>query len=294
MENSDKNANQADRSWTAAEWLKPGARWTLLFIGNRGKPITLKRFKGMVLITLFGLILVVALAVGLYWWNRSILQEKNLLDSKLQELSGQNQELRHERDILLTRLVIAESRTLEKQDRALAGQSDEEKEIPVQTGQVTNDQTTLPPSAITTTNNGDQIKVKAQPDSESTAAGLSVAIEDFKLSVKSSNNSLRVRFKLKNTSSDSRHVSGHAIVVLKGEKIQENQWVSLPGISLIGGKPTGKQQGNAFGIKNFRMMQFTAAKSHSPELFQTASVYVFAKTGELLLEQDFPVKLSRR
>ncbi|MEX1346488.1 MAG: hypothetical protein AB1Z31_02050 [Desulfobacterales bacterium] len=291
MGNSDKNSNQADRSSTAAEWLNPGARWTLLFIGNRGKPITIKRFKGMVLITLCGLGLVIALAVGLYWWNRSILQEKNLLDSKLQELTEQNQELRHERDILLTRLVIAESRALEKQDSVLERQSDEEP--PGQTGQVIYDSVSSPPPAMTTTNNGDQIKVKAQPDAESTAAGLSVAIEDFKLSVKSSNNSLRVRFKLKNTSSDSRHVSGHAIVVLKGEKIQENQWVSLPGISLIGGKPTGKQQGNAFGIKNFKMMQFTANKSRSPELFQTASVYVFAKTGELLLEQDFPVKLSR-
>lgn len=291
MENSDKNSNQADRSSTAAEWLNPGARWTLLFIGNRGKPITLKRFKGMVLITLFGLGLVIALAVSLYWWNRSILQEKNLLDSKLQELTERNQKLRHERDILLTRLVIAESRTLDKQDSALEKQADEE--LPGQTGQVTNDAASSPPPTMTTTNNGDQIKVKVQPDSESTEVGLSVAIEDFKFSAKSSNNSLRVRFKLKNTSSDSQHVAGHAIVVLKGEKIQENQWVSLPRISLIGGKPTGKQQGNAFGIKNFKIMQFTASKSHSPELFQTASVYVFAKTGELLLEQDFPATLSR-
>jgi hypothetical protein len=291
MGNSDKNSNQADRSSTAAEWLNPGARWTLLFIGNRGKPITLKRFKGMVLITLFAVGLVIALAAGLYWWNRSILQEKNLLESKLQELTEQNQELRHERDILLTRLVVSESRTLEKQDSAPERQSDEEP--PAQTGQETNEAVSSPPPAMTTTNNGDPIKVSAQPDSESTEAGLSVAIEDFKLSVKSGNNSLRVRFKLKNTSSDSQHVSGHAIVVLKGEKIQENQWVSLPGISLIGGKPTGRQQGNAFGIKNFKIMRFTASKSRSPELFQTASVYVFAKTGELLLEQDFPVKLSR-
>ncbi len=291
MENSDKNSNQADRSATAAEWLNPGTRWTLLFIGNRGKPITLKRFKGMVLITLFGLILVVAIAGGLYWWNRRIVQEKHLLDSKLQELTEQNQELRHERDILLTRLVIAKSRTLEKQDSVLERQSDEEPPGP--TGKVKNDAGSSPPSALTPTNNGDQIKVMAQQDSESTAAGMSVAIEDFKLSVKSSNNSLRVRFKLKNTSSDSQHVSGHAIVVLKGEKIKENQWVSLPGISLIEGRPTGKQQGNAFGIRNFKIMRFTASKSRSPELFQTASVYVFAKTGELLLEQDFPVKLSR-
>ena len=197
MGNSDKNSNQADRSSTAAEWLNPGARWTLLFIGNRGKPITLKRFKGMVLITLFAVGLVIALAAGLYWWNRSILQEKNLLESKLQELTEQNQELRHERDILLTRLVVAESRTLEKQDSAPERQSDEEP--PAQTGQETNDAESSAPPAMTTTNNGDQIQVNAQPDSESTEAGLSVAIEDFKLSAKSGNNSLRVRFKLKNT-----------------------------------------------------------------------------------------------
>ena len=291
MGNSDKNSNQADRSSTAAEWLNPGARWTLLFIGNRGKPITIKRFKGMVLITLFAVGLIIALAAGLYWWNRSILQEKNLLESKFQELTEQNQELRHERDILLTRLVVAESRTLEKQDSAPERQSDEEP--PAQTEQETSDAESSDPPAMTTMNNGDQIQVNAQPDSESKEAGLSVAIEDFKLSAKSGNNSLRVRFKLKNTSSDSQHVSGHAIVVLKGEKIQENQWVSLPGISLIGGKPTGRQQGNAFGIKNFKIMRFTANKSRSPELFQTASVYIFSKTGELLLEQDFPVKLSR-
>ena len=197
--------------------------------------------------------------------------------------------MRHERDILLTRLVVAESRTLEKQDSAPERQSDEEP--PGQTGQEINEAVSSPPPAMITTNNGDPIKVNAQPDSESTEEGLSVAIEDFKLSVKSSNNSIRVRFKLKNTSSDSQHVTGHAIVVLKGENIQENQWVSLPGISLIGGKPTGRQQGNAFGIKNFKIMRFTTNKLRSLELFETASVYVFAKTGELLLEQDFPVKL---
>jgi hypothetical protein len=292
MGNSDKNSNQADRSSTAAEWFSPGARWTLLFIGNRGKPITLKRFKGMVLITLFAVCLVIAIAGGLYWWNRSILQEKNLLESKLQKLTEQNQELRHERDILLTRLVVAESRTLEKQDSASEKPPDEEP--PGQTGQETNDAASSPSPTMTTTNNGDQIGVNAQPDSESIEAGVSVAIEDFKSLVRSGNNSLRVQFKLKNTSSDSQHVSGHAIVVLKGEKIQENQWVSLPDISLVEGKPTGRQQGSAFGIKNYKIMRFRASKSHSPDMFQTASVYVFTKTGELLLEQDFPVKLSRR
>ena len=291
MANSNKNSTQEDRSASAAEWFKPDARWTLLFVGNRGKPITLKRFKGIVLLTFLTICLLIALAVGLYWWNRSTLNEKTVLESQLTDLRKQNQELRHEKDILLTRLVVAESRTLEKQGDAPGIQY--EKEPPGHTEQDTNDAEPSLPPAVTTTMNEAPDQVNAQPAGESTGAVLKVAVENFKYSVTPGKNSVRIQFKLKNTSPDSRPVSGHAIVVLKGEEIEENQWVSLPGISLIQGKPTGKQQGNAFGIRNFRIMKFKLSKSHSPERFQTASVFVFAKTGELLLEQDFPVKPSQ-
>ena len=199
--------------------------------------------------------------------------------------------MRYEKDILLTRMVVAESRTPEKQGSEPEKQIDEES--PGQTEQDTTSTEQSVPLAMTTTTTEGQNQVKVQPDSDPAGSGLSVAIENFKLSVKSGNNSIRVQFKLKNTSPYSQHVSGHAIVVLKGEKIQQNQWVSLPGISLIEGKPTGRQQGNAFGISNFKIMRFTASQPHSPEKFQTASVYVFAQTGELLLEQDFPTKLLR-
>jgi hypothetical protein len=289
MVNSKETSNQADRSSTTAKWLSSDTRWTLLFIGNRGKPIKLKRFKGMVIFNLLILCVVIVLAAGLFMWNRNILHEKNQLESHLNKLEELNQELRHEKDILLTRMVVAESRTPEKQGRAPEKQIDEES--PRQTAQDTTDAEPSVPAAMTTTKTEDQNQVKVQPDSDPPGSGLSVAIENFKLSVKSGNNSLRVQFKLKNTSPYSQHVSGHAIVVLKGEEIQQNQWVSLPRISLIEGKPTGRQQGNAFGISNFKIMRFTASKPHSPDKFQTASVYVFAQTGELLLEQDFAAKL---
>jgi len=291
MVNSNKNSNQADRSSITAKWFNPETRWTLLFIGNRGKPITLKRFKGMVLFTLLVLGGIIVLAAGLFFWNRNILNEKNQLESHLKKLEEQNQELRHERDILLTRMVLAEAMTPEKQGSATENQTTEKSSE--QAAQETADAEQSVPPAVTTTKAEDQNQVKLQPDSDPPGSGLSVAIEEFKLSVKSGNNSLRVQFKLKNTSPYSQHVSGHAIVVLKGEEIQPNLWVALPGISLIEGKPTGRQQGNAFGISNFKIMRFTASKPQSPEKFQTASVYVFAQTGELLLEQDYPAKILR-
>jgi hypothetical protein len=291
MVNPKKDSNQADCPSITAKWFNPDTRWTLLFIGNRGKPITIKRFKGIVLFTLLLICVVIVLAAGLFMWNRNISHQKNQLESHLNKLEEQNQQLRYEKDILLTRMVVAESRKPEKQGIEPEQQIDEES--PGQTEQDTTSTEQSVPSAVTSTTTEGQNQVKVQPDSDPAGSRLSVAIENFKLSVTSGNNSLRVRFKLKNTSPYSQHVSGHVIVVLKGEEVQQNQWVSLPGISLIEGKPTGKQQGNAFGISNFKIMRFTASQPDSPEKFQTASVYVFAQTGELLLEQDFPAKLLR-
>jgi len=291
MVNSKENAKHADRSGTTAKWFNPETRWTLLYIGNRGKPITLKRFKGMVLFTLLVIGVTIVLAVGLFYWNRNILGEKNQLESHLKKLTEQNQKLRHERDILLTRLVVAESRALYNQGNISGNQTDEES--PEQTAQDTNRAEQPAPFVMTPAETGDQNQVTVQPDSAPAVSGLSVAIEKFQLSVKSGNNSLRVQFKLKNTSLHSQHVAGHAIVVLKGEDVQRTQWVSLPRLSLVAGKPTGRQQGNAFGISNFKIMRFTISAPPSPEKFQTASVYVFTQTGELLLEQDFPVNLLR-
>jgi hypothetical protein len=291
MVNSKDNSNQADRTSTTAKWFDPKTRWTLLFIGNRGKPITLKRFKGMVIFNLLVICVVFALAAGLFMWNRDILDEKNQLESHLNRLAEQNRELRHEKDILLTRMVIAESRISEKQGSAPGKQIYEESSR--QIAQDASDAAQFFPPATSTTETDGQNQIKVQPDSDPAGSGLSVAIENFKLSVRSGNDSLRVQFKLKNTSPYSQYVSGHVIVVLKGEEIQQNQWVSLPGISLIEGKPTGRQHGNAFGISNFKIMRFTANKPPSAEKFQIASVYVFAQTGELLVEQDFPAKLLR-
>ena len=148
MVNSKENSNRADRSSTAAKWFNPKTRWTLLFIGNHGNPITLKRFKGMVIFNLIVIGVVFALAAGLFMWNRNILDEKNQLESHLNKLEEQNRELRHEKDILLTRMVVAESRTSEKQGNAPEKQIDEDSSR--QTVRDTTDAEQFAPPAMST------------------------------------------------------------------------------------------------------------------------------------------------
>ncbi|UCD81982.1 MAG: hypothetical protein JSW26_11310, partial [Desulfobacterales bacterium] len=125
-----------------------------------------------------------------------------------------------------------------------------------------------------------------QSDSE-----LSVDLENFQISPIPDENLLRVQFKIKNTSANSQRVSGHTVVVLKGDQISQDRWMTIPSMPLVDGKPTGNQRGHSFGINYFKTMRFSANYPKSPEEYQFATVYVFTRQGELLFEKDYPVRL---
>jgi hypothetical protein len=118
----------------------------------------------------------------------------------------------------------------------------------------------------------------------------SVAVANFKISRESNNQYLSAEFRIKNTSSEQQRVEGHAIVVLKGDDLLKDQWLVMPAVGLAGEKPSGKR-GKRFSIQRFRTMNFTAKAPDHSDQFETAAVYVFTRSGEPLLEQDFEVKL---
>ncbi|MBT8372264.1 MAG: hypothetical protein KJO34_14960 [Deltaproteobacteria bacterium] len=289
MADRKKNLKHVPRSFKTNKRPKPDKRWTLLFIGNHGRTITLKRFKGMVLLTLVALTAAIVIAAGLFIWNQSILHEKAVIESKLNSLKASIDSVRHEKDILMTRLVLAESRVQEKLADSPQNKLDEE---PID--QDTDDSETVTPStpAVAKAEPApDQKQAAPQPDSDRSEINLSVAIENFKATIRPESNTLRVQFKIKNTSPNSQHVSGHAVVVLKGKQILPAHWLSIPGMRLIEGKPSGKKRGYAFGINYFKTMRFTTKAPKFREKYQSAAVYVFTRDGRLLLEQDFAVKL---
>jgi hypothetical protein len=289
MENSSKNSNNADRALKSSLGSKPDNRWTILFIGNHGKTITLKRFKGMVLLTLIVLCISIAITVGLLFLGLNMRREKDQLEANLKSLEQQIKDLRYEKDVIMTKLVLAESLTKKDPAKKLQKRSE-----PASTERNNSDaKETKAPIPTAKTQKVTPVKKVDEPppaviQSESAP---SVAVENFTVSPKANENLLRVRFKIKNTSPNSQHVSGHAIVVLKGDQLQQNKWLTIPKLSLSDGKPTGRQRGYAFGINNFKTMSFKTNLPQSLEAYQKATVYVFTKKGELLLEQDFPVNL---
>jgi hypothetical protein len=289
MDNFSEASKKSDRFSNPAKRPKPAGRWTLLFIGNHGRTITLKRFKGMVLLTLLVLCISIAITVGLLFLSLNIRQDKAQLESQMNDLKSQIKTLRYEKDVLMTRLVLAESHSKEN-----AGKIQEKQEASDPAAEAGNDSAKPEqPTAVTASPKAAPVPEQNESDEAAGQADtqLSVALEDFQLSPKPDENLLRFQFKIKNTSANSQRVSGHTVVVLKGDQISQAKWMAIPAMPLVDGKPTGRHKGHTFGINYFKTLRFSSNYPKYPDEYQVATVYVFSRRGELLLAEDFPVKL---
>jgi hypothetical protein len=281
-----KDSNQIPRRAKSGKRPKQDRRWTLLFIGNHGRTVTFKRFKGMVILAFAVLLLSFGISVGLFTWNLKIIVDNHGLKNDLINLNSQIDTLRHDKDILMTRLVVAESKvekSTDGQDKAPVSEETARQEERIAEEKVEKTRVALkktePPSP------GQDAPQQSSPPADS---GLSVTVEDFQISNRYDDNRFKVMFKVKNTSPNSQRVSGYVIVVIKGDN---TDWLPIPWVPLVDGRPTGKRRGQVFGINYFKTMRLSAQAPKNPEKFQTATVFVYTREGELLLEKQYPVKL---
>jgi outer membrane biosynthesis protein TonB len=266
-------------------------RWTLLFIGDHGNVITLKHFKAIVMVIGSLFFLAVVGALVLFFQHQGALRQNKDLQKHFTDSRKQIEKLRHEKEILMARLVRAEART--KENVA------EDRQIPLKTKDA---QPTAPvpqvaskPKPVKTAEKKSAVSQAAPPEpaaaeTDEAEPVISVAVENFQVLRESGNKNLNAQFKIKNTSTAPQRVDGRIVVVLKGDGLQVNQWLVMPAVGLAGDKPSGKR-GKSFSIQRFRTMNFTSIAPNYSDQFQSAAVYVFSKSGELLLEQEFSVEL---
>jgi hypothetical protein len=257
-----------------------------MFIGNHGRTITLKRFKSMVILIFAVLVASIGISAGLFVWNQKIIMDNHDLKDDLKNLNKRVDTLRYDKDILMTRLVLAESKVQENLSSQTKKSAD--KKLPNQKPRRSDNDDKAKQLAEKKNKLPEPKQAEPQPNSAPVDSRLSVGIENFQISNLPDDNRLRVLFKIKNTTLNSQRVSGSTIVVLKGE---QTNWLPIPWMPLVDGRPTGKQRGHSFGINYFKTMSLSTQLPKFPEKFQTASIYVFTHEGELLLEKTYPVKL---
>jgi hypothetical protein len=269
---------------------KPDKRWTILFIGDHGKVVTLKRFKSVVFFSGLIFILLLASMVLLIWYSQNLKVKSDKLQSSMDIWEKRVKELRHEKDILMARLVLAESRA----KSSVSEKSENKEKIQVQSENQDLSARQLEAQQFEKKEKALASLPAPEPDvdAEPPDIKLSVDVEEFLAQHVSGQNKLKIQFKVKNTSPISKRVSGHTIVVLKNDDLGPEMWFSIPALGLVDGKPTGKQRGHRFSINHFRTMRFTANAPQTLAKYNTAAVYVFADDGEFLLEKNFPVEFA--
>ncbi|MBT8357137.1 MAG: hypothetical protein HKO79_02140 [Desulfobacterales bacterium] len=237
-------------------------QWTLLLISNRGKSITIKWFKTLLITT--ASILVLSLSASAWFgflYKNSKESNQNLLND-LKNLQHKIVSLEHEKDILMARLIVTESRVEEsivKTDDSILADQAEVKKSKIE-------------------------KKSAKPE-----IPISVSADDLIVYHQPDLNTLRVQYMLRNKGSKAQAISGRSVVILKNkENDNQKKWLILPRVPLVSGKPSGKR-GRNFSIFNLKTMKFRANDQTGPGQYNIATVYIFSRTGDLLLEKDFPI-----
>lgn len=122
-----------------------------------------------------------------------------------------------------------------------------------------------------------------------------VSIGSFSLSPGRNAQDVVVRFTIKNTTQDSKEVSGRIFCVLKPKGAIPDKWVVMPKSSIMkSGVPGPYKKGHYFSISNFKPFQFTINTPTPPQDFSDVSVFIFDETEKLLLKTTFDIGQNKQ
>lgn len=246
---------------------KRTGRWTFLFVEDRGRVISIGPYKGLTITSALAILAVVAFAIGFYLLFGRETGENKRLQNAL-EASRQNAAvLRDEKERLMVRLVLTESKLKTGQDK----RTDEK------------------PASVTTV-------AASAPDKFTRSARdaelQDIHLEDLIVLNEPGNRRLKIEFKLKKTGTSIETVSGYAFLILKPDKIEHKQWVTIPPVPLISGKPAHVRGGQYFSIARFKSIKFEHKYSPGQDRFQYVTIFIYGTDEKLLLEKELPVKMQ--
>lgn len=267
-------------------------KWSILFIGEDGKVVTVKHFKGMVTGLAVLLALLVLGVVVLYYQYHNRAGNVAALQNDIAAVQAEKRKLRDEKDQMMARLVILESRLKEQAMHApaedVAGPSGNEAPIQAVAKQPT------PAGAAPEKEPKGASKVSktiAAADDQTQGPPLSIANQNLTVCQDPDSDSMRVEYKVINTGAKDVPQTGRSVIVLKGDSMNSEDWIVLPSVPLLDLKPSG-ERGKRFRIYNFRTLKYKVASSAVKGNLETATIFTFTVDGKLAMERDYSLDMS--
>ncbi|MBI9086742.1 MAG: hypothetical protein JEZ11_24310 [Desulfobacterales bacterium] len=271
---------------------RPG-RWTLLFVGAKGEVRRIERFAGMAVAVMALLSASALAALSLYLIYQQPLAESHRLKTTLAEVRKENRRLTEEKELLLAELVVIQE-TARRQGGAPEAAAEStprpmpEPEPTVETKPTVRADSTVPAPIVAAPTAPKPKTIEPASADDHPVPTVSVAVEDLVFSHDAETRELAVRFKLMNTGLESEPVSGRTFVVMETDA-PDAPFLSIPRVPLENGRPLRITNGRYFSIARFNTVTFKAKDPGDPNRFRSATVFVFALSGELLLKRHFPI-----
>lgn len=295
---------------------KRTSRWTLLFVGDHGQTVPVRRFKGLFYLLLGLLLVAVGAAAGLYLFNRQTFEENQRLRAETTRLRETVEALRYEKDVLTARLVLTEAEIQKgsPETRTAPSSAPKEKEnpgdstgkesaqkAPAHEAEVAPEpepepEPVLEPEPVPvqafpaeqTSDGAGETETSQEQTGAVASAPAPVAVENLSVVHETERPLLRVTFLIRKEDTEPENISGHAFVALKQENDTDgDSWVLIPWAKVEEGRPSPPNRGQFFSIARFKPMKFETTGVANPDRFDLLTVYVFNTRGELILEKDF-------
>ena len=296
MQNLAKRLNRVVNALRSLKNRKMIGRWSFLFVKEDGEIISIDRFKELVITLAVVMIVMLIATASFYLLYKSKTDDHRRLQKELETYKDKLAALQDEKDVLMVRLVLAES-------KAKDGKSALREDITEQSIETLSKEGDTEKASASVNSNKKTLGLSKNPrtpkqvavsvDSGNTAPDIvksenltTVDVEDLDVFHDAHKNSLIVKFILRKTDSNTKTVSGRAFVVLKSDEGDEDPFV-LPSVPLASGRPTQVKRGQYFSIAHFKWMKFERKNQPHAKPLKHVTVFIFASSGELLLKKDF-------
>ncbi len=248
-------------------------------VGNHGSIIPLGPIKLLLFALILSLILSLIGAAYLWFLYFDLKIDYSALTKIFDQQQDQLQILRDKRDMLMAKLVIAESKLAPDKDSIQKEASQSFNEDP---------NTVTEPSGEGSPETGNSAEAPIPIPQNSVT--IKAQISDFKISHSSQSNTINASYVLKNMSSDER-LEGKCVLLLKGSINGESTTYPIPNVPWENGMPSFKL-GRPFYIRNFMTVKLSRSAPDQNFSFDRGIVYVFENRGAVLLKKEFPIDLN--
>ncbi len=275
MENLPRNLEKIVNNLAPTNLTKEVGRWSILFVDNHGKIISVKWLKGLSIAAIFLLIVSIISSVSFFFLYAGHSAKNKKLQASLDASRQQVKDLQYEMDLRKAEQVVAEERKQKEHPRPEMTE-DLSEEVPKESR----------PAEVSVSD------LEAGSAPAITSSGKNAGVRDFSVTHEINNKMLKVKFVIENKSESIETIAGRIFVILKHDKARQNSWLTMPSVTLISGKPSNPYRGQYFKISRFKSVIFKIENETRTDFFKTASLFVYSTKGELILEEDIPVEVK--